>query len=138
MKLTMAIKTDLLRLLIPSKRLGSLKLGEEDAMCIKFSQYLRELTLTQDFPYIWFHVPNQFAIERPIFGLKQSWMGRISGIPDYVFLGKKSFAIEFKSLKGRLSPNQQIVKNWFEHNKVDFYIAYSFEAGKEIIKNEWI
>lgn len=131
------LKTDLFRLLIPKKSLGTLKLYEEEALCIKFAQYLRELTLQHDFPFVWFHVPNQFATARPIFGLKLSWMGRIAGIPDYVFLGKKSFAIEFKSSKGKLSPAQKIVQQWFVHNHIDFYIVNSFESAQQIIEKEW-
>lgn len=133
----MNLKTDLLKLLIPKNKLGSLKLGEEDQLCVKFAQYLRELTLQHDFPYIWFHVPNQFAMERPLFGLKQSWMGRIAGIPDYIFLGKKSFAIEFKSSKGKLSLAQEVVQKWFADNEINFYVANSFEIAKDIIGNEW-
>lgn len=134
----MISKTDLLKLLIPKTKLGGFKLGYEDQLCVKFAQYLRELTIVDDFPFIWFHVPNQFAIERPIFGLKQSWMGRIAGIPDYVFLGKdKSFAIEFKSPKGRLSVPQQMVQKWFQQTQVNYHVAFSFEAARSIIQKEW-
>lgn len=134
----MTLKIDLLKLLIPKTKLGSLKLGEEDQVCIRFAQYLRELTLQHDFPYVWFHVPNQFAMERPLFGLKQSWMGRIAGIPDYIFLGEHNcFSIEFKSSKGKISSAQQLVQKWFAHKNINFYIAYNFEEAKKIIMNEW-
>lgn len=130
----MTLKTDLLKILVPKHKLGSLKLGEEDEICVKFAQYLRELTLEGYFPYVWFHVPNQFAQKSPLFGLKQSWMGRIAGIPDYIFLGDGDcFAIEFKSPKGKISADQKIVHKWFEHLHIHLYIVRSFEAAQKIV-----
>jgi hypothetical protein len=132
-----SFKLDLIKLLIPSRKITNIKLKEEDAICVQFANYLREITLEKNFPFIWFHVPNQFAISRPIFGLKQSWMGRIAGIPDYVFLGHRSFVMEFKSKTGRLSAVQQIVQVWCEKANVPFYVARNFEEGKEFVNSEW-
>lgn len=133
----MDFKIDLFKILVPTKKLGALKLKEEDQMCIQFANYLRELTFNTDFPFVWFHVPNQFASQHPIFGLKQSWMGRIAGIPDYIFLGKNSFGIEFKSSRGKLSSSQEIVREWFENKQINFYIACSFNEAIDIINKEW-
>jgi hypothetical protein len=132
-----SFKLDLIKLLIPSHKLGKLKLKTEDQLCVEFANYLREITLEKNFPFLWFHVPNQFAISRPIFGLKQSWMGRIAGIPDYVFLGQHSFVMEFKSTKGRLSTMQEIVRKWCELINVPYYIVKDINGAKEIIKKEW-
>ena len=131
-----SFKLDLFKLLIPAHKLG-VKLKSEDQLCVEFANYLRELSLEKNFPYVWFHVPNQFAINRPIFGLKQSWMGRIAGIPDYVFLGRNCFVMEFKASKGRLSPNQQIVLQWCDYVDVPHYVVKSMEEAKQIIGKEW-
>lgn len=131
----MALKLDLLKLLIPIKKLGRIKLGYEDAMCVQFAQHLRELTFNDNLPYVWFHVPNQIGAYRPIFGLKQSWMGRIAGIPDYVFLGNRSFVIEFKSPKGKLSPAQKIVQEWCMKNSIDFHIAKTVSEAIQIVQD---
>lgn len=131
-----SFKLDLVKLLIPSHKLN-LKLKDEDALCVQFANYLREITLEKNFPFLWFHVPNQIAVNRPIFGLKQSWMGRIAGIPDYVFLGRNSFVMEFKSSKGRLSPSQQVVKTWCERLGLQFYVVKSMEEAKKIVLDEW-
>ena len=129
-----SFKLDLMKILIPNKRLGKLQLKPEDELCVAFANYLRELTLEHDFPYLWFHVPNQIAVSRPIFGLKQSWMGRIAGIPDYVFLGPNNFVMEFKSSNGRLSTMQQIVKLWCEKLQVPHYVVKDLSDAKSIIE----
>lgn len=133
--------TKLLKILRPKKDLH-IRLSEEDMTCFKFANYLRELTLEKNFPYIWFHVPNQIAIGskgssknsyRPIFGLKQSWMGRIPGTPDYCFIGKESFFIEFKSKVGKQSEAQKIFEEWCKSKNIKYYLCRSFEEGKKII-----
>lgn len=132
-----SFKLDLIKLLIPSHRLGKLKLKEEDSLCVEFANYLRELTLEKNFPFLWFHVPNQVAISRPIFGLKQSWMGRIAGIPDYVFLGQNSsFVMEFKSSKGKLSSNQETVAMWCNYLGVPHYVVKDIKEAQEILSKE--
>lgn len=131
-----SFKLDLMKLLLPSRKLGKLKLKDEDQLCVEFANFLREFTLEKNFPFLWFHVPNQIALNRPIFGLKQSWMGRISGIPDYVFLGKNSFVMEFKSSKGKLSSNQQIVKVWCQKLDLAHYVVKDMKEAKEIIEKE--
>lgn len=129
----MSILLELSKILIPKSFLGKMKIGEEDRTCIQFANYLRQKTLDGDFPYVWFHVPNQIAVKRPIFGVKQAWMGRISGVPDYCFMGKNCFFIEFKSEKGRLSDSQNTYIKWCENVEVPVYICRSYEEAKEII-----
>lgn len=125
--------TELAKILIPKRNLY-VKLKEEDLMCVQFAAYVRQLSLENKLPYVWFHIPNQLSgTYKPIFGLKQSWMGRMSGIPDYCFMGEKSFFIEFKSKKGKLSPGQVIFEKWSKHCGVPFYMCKSFEEAKEII-----
>jgi hypothetical protein len=133
----MDLKLDLIKLLIPSKNLGKLKLGEEDELCVQFAQHLRVLTLEKNFPFLWFHVPNQIASLHPVFGLKQTWMGRIAGIPDYVFLGKShSFVMEFKSVKGKMSPAQKIVQKWCEYLGISYHIIRCLKEAQNIINEE--
>lgn len=128
-----AVKTNLLKILIPKKDLGHIRIGEEDRICIQFANYLRQLTLENNFPYIWFHVPNQIGGYKPIFGLKQGWMGRHPGVPDFCFMGSKSFFIEFKTSKGKLSPYQEIFIEWCSDADITVHICRSFEEGKKII-----
>lgn len=126
-------KFDLLKILIPKSKLGSIKIGEEDKICIEFANYLRTVTLNEDFPYIWFHVPNQFGSYKAIFGLKQAWMGKIPGVPDFCFVGKdKSFFIEFKSKKGKQSKAQKIFQDWCTKNDIKVYICRTVEEAKNI------
>lgn len=62
----------------------------ENALCVDMANYLRVRSLQEStFPYIWFHIPNQFAgTYKGRFGALLSWMGRISGVPDYVFISQ--------------------------------------------------
>lgn len=129
-------QTDLLKILLPKRDLGHIKIGEEDRICIQFANYLRQLTLEGNLPYIWFHVPNQFGMYKPIFGLKQGWMGRIPGVPDFCFMGKKSFFIEFKTSKGKTSKEQNIFIEWCSVVDIPVYICRSFEEAKNIIDGE--
>lgn len=129
----MSMTNELLKILIPSANLKNIKLGEEDSICIQFANYLRQKTLEEDFPYIWFHVPNQIGMYRPVFGLKQGWMGRIPGVPDFCFMGKESFFIEFKSKKGKQSESQKTFEKWCDKKGIPVHICRSFEEGKEII-----
>jgi hypothetical protein len=65
-------------------------------------------------------------------------MGKIAGVPDYCFVGEKgSFFIEFKSAKGRLSPNQKIFEEWCRANKVNYFICRSAKEGFAILAHEF-
>lgn len=145
--------TDLLKILFPTTPLGKIPLKEEDRECVNFANFLRELSLRKDngltFPYAWLHVPNQFALHAtfdgkkkiwktsPAFGKKQSWMGRIPGIPDYLFLnGINSFGIEFKSEKGKLSECQKICISWFESKGIHVYICRSSQEAQKVIEDK--
>lgn len=129
------MKTDLIKIILPKRNLGYIRIGEEDRICIDFANYLRQLTLEKDFPYVWFHVPNQIGSYRPIHGLKQGWMGRHPGVPDFCFMGTKScFFIEFKTSKGKTSKEQDIFIGWSKDNDIPVYICRSFEEGQDIIK----
>jgi hypothetical protein len=130
-----SIKNQLLKILFPKSNLGYIKIGEEDRLCIEFANYLRQLTLETDFPYIWFHIPNQIGLYKPIFGIKQGWMGRIPGVSDFCFVGRnKSFFIEFKSQKGKQSENQKIFEKWCKKNDIEVYVCRSMEEAKNVIK----
>ena len=128
---------ELLKILLPKRDLGHIRIGEEDRLSIEFANYLRQQSLEKDFPYIWFHVPNQIGSYRAIFGLKAGWMGRIAGVADYCFMGKdQSFFIEFKAAKGKQSPQQKIFETWCKDKDVQYYICRSFEEAKKIINEK--
>jgi hypothetical protein len=159
------LKTRLLQIIVPKAKLGRIKIGEEDRICIEFANYLRQLTLEnlpwgisefreihthgrpinevvivrRPFRYIWFHIPNQIGSYKPIHGLKQGWMGRHPGVPDFCFVGEEdSFFIEFKTSKGKLSEEQKIFQEWCDVDKVPYYVCRSFEEGKEIVDRKRI
>jgi len=106
------LNKQLMELLLPTRTLGASSLKPEQSICVEFANSMRKLTLEKSLSYIWFHIPNEFLPSSRVnysFELKQKHMGKISGVPDYCFLGKKdSFFIEFKAGKGKQSPNQKV------------------------------
>ncbi len=134
----MSLPSNLTKILLPKRNLGAIKIGEEDRICIEFANYLRQLTFEGKLKYTWFHVPNQFGGYKALFGLKQGWMGRHPGVPDFCFIGEdghNSFFIEFKTQKGKLSESQKIYIDWCKDCGVPVYICMSFEEAKKIIEN---
>ncbi|HVX00723.1 MAG TPA: hypothetical protein VHA52_09870 [Candidatus Babeliaceae bacterium] len=128
--------SQLFKILIPSKNISLRTLKAEQKICVEFANYLRERTLKGDFGYIWFHIPNEFSSYNPIYGLKMGWMGRVPGVADFCFVGKdKSFFIEFKTLKGVLSPSQKIFESWCTAHQVNYFIAHSSEEGIKIVED---
>lgn len=128
------LNSTLAKILIPRSKMGRIKINQEDQMCIEFAQHLRVHTLDGRLPFTWFHIPNQFGFSRPIFGVKQGWMGRIPGAADFCFVGKdNSFFIEFKAPKGRQSEEQKIFEDWCKENKVHYFIVRSAEEGLNVV-----
>lgn len=110
----------------------------ESALCVEIANFLRAETVEDNLPFVWCHIPNQFSgTKQKLFGAILSWMGRIKGMPDYVFLGKKQcFCVEVKIDMGRLGQEQTIMKNWCESVGVPYYICRSLNDFKHIIKRE--
>jgi hypothetical protein len=116
-------------------------LKEEQKICVEFSNYLREQTIKGNFPYIWFHIPNEFYKTKGkegmggLFGSILTAMGRISGAPDYCFIGKDhSFFIEFKSKSGRLFTAQKFFERWCKEKEVNYFLCRSAKEGIEIVE----
>lgn len=69
------------------------------------------------------------------FELKQKHMGKISGVPDYCFLGKdKSFFIEFKTSMGHQTPSQRAFEGWCNMMGVKYHICRSYKEGIQVVK----
>lgn len=129
---------NLFSILIPPSNISYAHLKEEQKICVEFANEMRVLTLCGDFPYIWFHIPNEFLPSARVnysFELKLKHMGKISGTPDYCFLSEKdSFFIEFKVPKGKLTENQMIFESWCIEHKVPYFICFSAQEGIELIQ----
>lgn len=129
---------DLISLLLPYKGIATSTLKAEQAMCVEFANTMRQMTLEGKLPFIWYHIPNEFlpsARRNYSFELKQKHMGKISGVPDYCFLGKeKSFFIEFKASKGSQTPSQKSFEKWCLMVGVDYHLCRSYQEGMEVVK----
>lgn len=106
-------------------------------MCVEFSNDMRQLTLQNKLPYIWFHIANEFLpSSKPNFSfeLKLKHMGKIAGVPDYCFISAQdSFFIEFKVEKGKQTMNQKIFEEWCAANKVNYFLCRSAKQGIDLV-----
>ena len=130
-------------LILPNKAISYAFLKEEQQICVEFANEMRSLTLSGGFPYVWFHIPNEFLPSLRVnysFELKLKHMGKIAGTPDYCFLSERdSFFMEIKIEKRRgksnvQTPNQKIFEEWCAMNNVDYFICYSAQEGINVIK----
>jgi len=113
---------------------GNLKC--EDLLAYQVATYLREQSLANKLPFVWFHVANEFASKNKTFGAKLSAQGRLTGVADYIFLGKnKCFALELKYGKGKQSEAQKSFENWCKTLDVPYFVAYSLNESINYIKN---
>lgn len=133
------MKNNLASLLLPAKSISHTSLKEEQKMCVEFANEMRKLTLEGDLPYVWFHVANEFLPSARVnysFEAKLKHMGKMSGVPDYCFLGDKdSFFIEFKAGKGRQTPTQKTFEEWCATTKVDYFLCRSAQSGIEVVRS---
>ena len=129
---------DLMNLLLPYKAITTSTLKPEQAMCVEFANTMRQMTLEGKLPFIWYHIPNEFLPSNRVnysFDLKQKHMGKISGVPDYCFIGKqKSFFIEFKAGKGKQTESQKQFEGWCETIGVHYYLCRSYGEGLSVVK----
>lgn len=132
--MNMATQNYLLPLMLPDYKQPK-NIKGESAICVEIAWYLKGLSLEGNFPYVWFHVPNQFLGKyNGLGGAILTFMGRICGIPDYAFLGRDGcFFIEVKTDKGIQSENQKVVQKWCEDVGVRYYLCRSLEDVKRVL-----
>lgn len=109
----------------------------ESKLAYTFATWLRQKTLENSFPFVWFHVANEVSSSgSKTFGALLKACGKLPGIADYIFLGKdKCFVIELKTDKGKLSQNQKLFKSWCDLNNIPYHIAYSTDEAINIVKS---
>lgn len=133
----MASQNYLTEILLPDYKPPKGMKGEV-ALCAEIAGLLRQMSIENRLPYVWFHVPNQFSGHyRGVFGAMMAWMGRICGIPDYAFMGRNGcFFVEVKTLRGIQSDPQKIVQKWCENVGVPYYLCRSLKEIENVLKNE--
>lgn len=137
--MTSMMKFNLSTILIPYKSIAYSTLKEEQRECVEFANEMRMLSMQKNFPYVWFHIGNEFIpTERKNFSfdLKQKHMGKVTGIADYCFVSAKdNFFVEFKSAKGKQTESQKTFQVWCAMNKVDYFLCRSAREGIDLIHN---
>ena len=82
-----------------------------------------------------FHVPNGGSRNiREAVMFKAT--GVVAGIPDLILIHQgKTFGIELKTLKGKVSDKQVKVHESWKKQGIDTFIVRTFEEFKELIQN---
>jgi len=112
------------------------RLKGEELICVRFTAYMREMTLTGRCKYVWFHVSNEgSAAGKQIWGARQRNMGKFAGVADYIFLGNTNLALEMKDGKKPLQPSQKDFQSWCKSCEVHFKTAHSLEEAVEIVES---
>ena len=98
------------------------------------SEYIEQVSFVNWFrakypQYTMFHIPNG-ELRSPFVGAKLKRMGVLPGVPDLYVIELK-LAIEMKTKKGRLSNDQQRIKECFEKSGHAFITAFGFKDGVE-------
>lgn len=134
----MSTKNYLVPILLPRKEMIITK--GEAGICAEIASYLKVESIYGRLPFVWFHVANEWAGQnRPVYGAKQTTMGKIAGIPDYCFLGQSSgFFIEVKTphRASQLSKEQKAVKQWCDDMCVPHYVCRSLQEVERVLNIE--
>ncbi len=132
-------KSELLALLYPCySRLPNVRLQPEEKECFDFWCWYVDQKVKGNIKGIGTHVAHQVANNRsPLFGHKLALMGKIRGIPDYLFIkSDKGLGIEFKAGKNKQSVSQQQIERWFSDEKVPYYLVKSKEEAIDALQRE--
>ena len=112
---------------------GNLK--GEDLLCSEFVAQCVSLTLEGSLKGIFFHVGNENTNTRGM-NSKLKALGRIPGVPDYVFINKnKTIFLEFKSEKGKQTINQMAFEAWCLEIGISYFIIRSIEQAIKILQD---
>lgn len=125
--------------LMDRPKLGKVKLGPEDLICIDFANRLRAYTLDGRLSAVWCHIGNEIGgghgrSSQIAYSIGKA-LGVISGFPDYVFLWRGGCGLlEFKSGTGTLSENQRWFKAWSELSSLPYEVVRSADDGEAILR----
>ncbi len=122
-------------LLLKRPSFNKIWLKAEHQECAIFVSYLIEATLKNDCNAFWFHPCNEVSNNRQFaFGKLLQHLGKINGVPDYIFMWKGGCGgIEFKAPGKKLNENQRLVKAWCEDKGVPFEEATSSADAIKIL-----
>lgn len=72
-----------------------------------------------------------------MFGQKLACMGKVKGMPDYIFIKEdKGLGLEFKVGKNKLSLSQQYIQMWFDSENIPYYEIRSMQEAIDTLKRE--
>ena len=116
---------------------GKLSKGRfEDMECARFCAAIRRAILNEEFNGIFLHIPNEeLTFVKPQTALIKKIIGKISGAPDYLFIGPEhGFFIEMKAGKGRQTQSQKMFQAWCKDAGVGYYLCRSAEDALDVLK----
>jgi hypothetical protein len=91
-------------------------------------------------PCLILHLANEYAGDhRPAFGALLRRMGKVPGAFDYLVWARDGgLFLEFKSSKGKLSPNQQAFGEELSRIGIDWHVVRSCEEAIGVLRERGI
>lgn len=132
-------ESELLHILLPSfGRTPHIRFLPEEKECFEFWTWYVEHKVKGKIKGIATHIAHQVANNKsPLFGQKLACMGKVKGMPDYIFMKRdKSLGLEFKVGKNKLSLSQGAVQMWFDQEGIPYYEVRSKEEAIEYLYRE--
>lgn len=78
---------------------------------------------------VWWHTPSEGKRTKAE-AAKQKALGLVAGIPDLVLIANgKTYGLELKTFKGRISPEQKSMLSQFEAAGAYVAVAYGLDAA---------
>ena len=116
------------------------RLGEEDRICLEWSNRLRTYTLDGRLAGCWSHIANEAGGKGRLAAIqaaKARALGMIKGTPDFIFTKHdKALWVEAKSVTGSLSPSQRNFRDWATSNSIRYAVVRSADDGDKLLKEE--
>lgn len=118
------------------ERMPRLKLHPEQRLTVQVADMLRRYILQGKLSGVWFHVANE-GKRTTYDGALIKAMGRIPGVPDFVFMGTWGHGlIELKTDDGTQGEAQVYFEHWCGLQKVRYVICRSLDEA-EITLRSW-
>jgi hypothetical protein len=132
-------ESSFLSLLLPNLgKTPHIRFLPEEKECFEFWTWYVEQKVKRNIKGIGTHIAHQVANNKsPLFGQKLACMGKVRGMPDYIFIkNDKGLGLEFKVGRNKQSLHQGIVQLWFEEEAIPYYVIRSKEEAIDALQRE--
>lgn len=116
------------------EKMPRLKLHPEQRLTVRVADMLRGYTIRGQLRGVWFHVANE-GKRTTYDGALIKAMGRIPGVPDFVFIGAWGAGlIELKTDDGKQGEAQEFFEYWCNGQQVRYVICRTLDEVENILR----